>query len=479
MSRETLCAVALLAVPVVAQPCEPHWLNSLGTPGLGDGYAGPTFIWDDGAGEDLYVGGSFSSIASRPWRLLARYEASTNTFARLGGGLGTGSTNGFIASFAAFDPGGGEELIVGGFFNDAAGVPNSSSLARWNGVRWATLDAGWNSTNRGSVWALAVWQNGLYVGGGYTAIGPLTNANGIARWDGEAWQTLGSGVSGGFSPNVFTLRVFDDGSGEKLYAGGRFASLGGVPGLIARWNGSTWEEVGSGIFGGIFADVECSAAFDDGTGEALYVGGSDLSIPGFPLCSVARWDGIAWTPVGQYLGGRTTALLVWNDGSGPALYTSGTAQPGINYLARLEGSTWVPYDGGVGGASLPPGSFPSVFGLGTYRGNLVVAGSFTRVGDGASVGAAGLAEHTACLPDPCPADLTGSSDPNDPAYGVPDGAADISDFFYYLDQFVAGNLAVADLSGSSDPNDPGYGIPDGTLDIGDFFYYLDLFVQGC
>ncbi|MCW5754985.1 MAG: hypothetical protein KIT24_09800 [Phycisphaeraceae bacterium] len=81
--------------------------------------------------------------------------------------------------------------------------------------------------------------------------------------------------------------------------------------------------------------------------------------------------------------------------------------------------------------------------------------------------------------NPCPADLTGSSDPNDPSYGVPDGNVDASDFFYYLDQFVAGNLAVADLTGSSDPNDPAYGVPDGVVDASDFFFYLDIFVAGC
>ncbi|MBX3365640.1 MAG: hypothetical protein KF866_12860 [Phycisphaeraceae bacterium] len=79
----------------------------------------------------------------------------------------------------------------------------------------------------------------------------------------------------------------------------------------------------------------------------------------------------------------------------------------------------------------------------------------------------------------CPADLSGSSDPNDPGYGVPDGQVDASDFFYFLDQFVAGNLAVADLSGSSDPNDPAYGVPDGQIDASDFFYFLDIFVAGC
>ncbi len=81
--------------------------------------------------------------------------------------------------------------------------------------------------------------------------------------------------------------------------------------------------------------------------------------------------------------------------------------------------------------------------------------------------------------DKCEADLSGSADPNDPAYGVKDGALDAADFFYFLDQFVSGNLAVADLTGSSDPNDPAYGVPDGVTDAADFFYYLDQFVAGC
>lgn len=80
---------------------------------------------------------------------------------------------------------------------------------------------------------------------------------------------------------------------------------------------------------------------------------------------------------------------------------------------------------------------------------------------------------------PCRADVSGSSDPNDAAYGEPDAAVDAADFFYFLDQFTISNLAAADLTGTSDPNDPAYGVPDGVIDAADFFCFLDLFVQGC
>ncbi|MCC6283751.1 MAG: hypothetical protein IT439_00405 [Phycisphaerales bacterium] len=85
------------------------------------------------------------------------------------------------------------------------------------------------------------------------------------------------------------------------------------------------------------------------------------------------------------------------------------------------------------------------------------------------------------IPDECAcaADLSASSDPSDPGYGHRDGLVDSADFFYFLDQFTAGNTTVADLSGSPDPNDPAYGQPDGAIDAADFFYFLDLFVAGC
>ncbi|MBX3363887.1 MAG: hypothetical protein KF866_03900 [Phycisphaeraceae bacterium] len=79
----------------------------------------------------------------------------------------------------------------------------------------------------------------------------------------------------------------------------------------------------------------------------------------------------------------------------------------------------------------------------------------------------------------CPADLSGSVNPSSPVYGRPDGVLDAADFFYFLDQFVIGNTAIADLTGSADPNHPGYGKPDGVIDASDFFYYLDLFEEGC
>ncbi|MCB9840531.1 MAG: hypothetical protein H6809_02625 [Phycisphaeraceae bacterium] len=79
----------------------------------------------------------------------------------------------------------------------------------------------------------------------------------------------------------------------------------------------------------------------------------------------------------------------------------------------------------------------------------------------------------------CEPDLTTGAIPGQPGYGVPNGILNNDDFFYYLAQFAAGNLAVADLTTGAIPGQPGYGVPNGILNNDDFFYYLAIFAAGC
>ena len=82
-------------------------------------------------------------------------------------------------------------------------------------------------------------------------------------------------------------------------------------------------------------------------------------------------------------------------------------------------------------------------------------------------------EGPACAPD-----LTTGAIPGQPGYGVPNGIVNNDDFFYYLSQFAAGNLAVADLTTGAIPGQPGYGVPNGILNNDDFFYFLSQFGAG-
>src|SRR5436189_6481321 len=60
----------------------------------------------------------------------------------------------------------------------------------------------------------------------------------------ESWFPLGSGIGG---ENSFRSLTVYKGS---LIAGGRFTTVGGhSANNIARWNGSEWQPLGSGITG--------------------------------------------------------------------------------------------------------------------------------------------------------------------------------------------------------------------------------------
>src|SRR5438876_1002688 len=69
-----------------------------------------------------------------------------------------------------------------------------------------------------TVFALAVSGSDLYAGGYFTTAGGISATN-IARWNGSSWTALGSGMN----DQVDALAV----SGSDLYAGGYFTTAGG------------------------------------------------------------------------------------------------------------------------------------------------------------------------------------------------------------------------------------------------------------
>lgn len=91
---------------------------------------------------------------------------------------------------------------------------------------------------------------------------------------------------------------------------------------------------------------------------------------------------------------------------------------------------------------------------------------FYPTGDGLPGGAAHFS-FTIQAPV-CPADLDNGS-----GSGTSDGAVDINDLLYFLNQFESGGLG-ADLDNGS-----GSGTPDGGVDINDLLYFLAHFELGC
>ena len=260
-------------------------------------------------------------------------------------------------------------MYAAGEFDEADGG-TVNNIARWDGQQWLPLGSG----IYGELRSFAVYDDGLgsalYVGGWIYEAGSTPVKN-IALWDGADWHALGSGLNG----ITFAVTTFDDGTGEALFAAGEFWLAGGVAvSEIAKWDGQSWSALGAGTN----RRTRAMAVFDDGSGSALYVGGNFTRAGGQTANYVAKWDGASWSPVGAGLDGEVFALAVFDDGTGLALFAGGEnivdgAQ--ASHVAKWDGAMWSPLTGGPNGrvetlAAMQGGSTPM----------LVAGGKFTDAG---------------------------------------------------------------------------------------------------
>jgi trimeric autotransporter adhesin len=95
-----------------------------------------------------------------------------------------------------------------------------------------------------TVEALAVFGGTVYAGGDFTFAGGAP-AGGVASWNGSGWSAvLTSPGTMGVSDIVYATAV----SGSDVYAGGEFKTAGGATvNHIAKWNGSSWSALGTGM----------------------------------------------------------------------------------------------------------------------------------------------------------------------------------------------------------------------------------------
>jgi hypothetical protein len=265
-------------------------------------------------------------------------------------------------------------VYVGGNFT-FIGTVAANGIAKWNGSTWSTLGSGMAYESpyvgdEGFVRALAVNGSILYAGGRFTSAGGVAATN-IAKWNGSTWSAVGSGMDG----NVFALAV----NGTNLYAGGGFWTVGGVPVVgIAKWDGSTWAALGVGMLGGNGIVVNALAV----SGNALYAGGSFDHAGGVLANGIAKWDGNSWSAFGSGANDEVLALAV----SGTDLYVCGgfNTMSGVaaNGIAKWDGSSWSALGSGVAGCLYP--NWSSVKAIAVSGTNLYIGGDFTMVGGAAA-----------------------------------------------------------------------------------------------
>ncbi|MFK7847718.1 MAG: T9SS type A sorting domain-containing protein [Rhodothermales bacterium] len=273
---------------------------------------------------------------------------------------------------AAVDANG--DLIVVGEFSRAGGLA-ADGIAKWNGSQWSTLGGSLGRGFSGVVHAVAIAPDGsIYIGGDFFEVvqgnGSVVDVENLAKWNGATWEPLGTGVD---AP-VHALAIDQSG---LLYIGGEFARDGSGEfelSKIATWDGSNLGSVGNGL--GTFSGVIVRSLGFDSLGD-LYAAGSELS------GGVFKWDGQSWETIGaRHQGTVNTIAFDASDN----LYIGGDFQTVIqtdeseitaNRIARWDGTTWEGLGSGFDGEVRAMGF--------DNNGTLYVSGLFAKLGDGTAL----------------------------------------------------------------------------------------------
>lgn len=180
-------------------------------------------------GSMVYVGGAFTQAGGAPANRVARFDATTQTWASLGSGTANGMNDAVLAITTS-----GSMVYAGGLFTQAGGAP-ANQVARFDTTTqtWASLGSG--VAGGSAVSALARLGRTVYAGGLFSQAGGAT-ANHIARFDtvDQTWASLGSGADNGVNAPVAGLAATTDG---VLYLGGSFdLAFGQVSPGVASYN---------------------------------------------------------------------------------------------------------------------------------------------------------------------------------------------------------------------------------------------------
>lgn len=214
------------------------------------------------------------------------------------------------------------------------GLGYNTTVANFANIGYRDVDGTWKAMGtgvNGQVSAIVEGVDGsIYVGGWFTSAGGVANTRGIAKWDGTTWTALGTGLNNGV---VNTLAIAPNGD---LYVGGSFTQVGGVANTarIARWNGSTWNALSTGIGNGEVLSIVFGAE------GYPHIGGSFTDIGSASGDRIVYFDGAAFQPLSTGADDTINSLTVLGGevyAFGRLQNAGGVAAP---YLAKWDGAAW-------------------------------------------------------------------------------------------------------------------------------------------
>lgn len=369
-------------------------------------------------GTNMYLGGEFTTVNNATYNRLAAVDLATGTV-RSWNPNASDSVEGLVVS--------GGHLYAAGYFFSMSG--QSRGCGASFDLSTFTLDP-WNPSVGGlgivqpTVFAIAAYQNSIFLGGVFGSAGTSNRVN-LAALDATtglatAWdaQEVATGSSGIPTVQVGSLGIY----GGALYAGGLLGTIGGqsrpyaaaldlVTGAATPWDPKpnmqavTFCGVGNTIYlGGVFGALGCvprtnAAAFDlvsnqvtdwnPGVGvrsgsipvntmavanNQVFIGGFFTNVGGLTRSNLAAVDAdtgavLDWSPDP---GGSVLALAPWND----RLYVGGSFR-GIAGISQTNFAEFDLNSGSLTGWN--PDVRPFVQALAVNGDTLYVGGLFSFV----------------------------------------------------------------------------------------------------
>jgi len=235
------------------------------------------------------------------------------------------------------------KLYAGGAFY---GPDSLSYVAQWDGTNWTKLGSIYESDTASINYILSLC---LDDSGYLYAAGFFTNVywhEYVAKWDGTSWQELGTGGTTGLMIYNSIQSICTDKFGN-VYAAADYYDFGSVPRTgVLKWNGGSWSELGSGSVG-LNANYEIYSICADSFGNVYAAGGFDDSTG---KCYVAKWNGSSWSELGQGFEGLGASIkTMCLDGSGN-VYVGGSFYDTVTnlpFIGKWNGLAWTKLETGI------------------------------------------------------------------------------------------------------------------------------------
>jgi len=238
---------------------------------------------------NVYAGGTFEVNSSQLYSpcFIAKWDGSN--FSRF--------DNYYNNEFNALIIDDSGSIYAAGGFED---INFNNYVTKWNGQTWTELGGtGMNGLNvRRSIQSIAVDKSKNVYAAGYFI--DSNKMEYVAKYNGINWMELGTGSNALNANNYISSIVVDN--YENVYAIGNFTNTDGNH-YLAKWNGTSWSEVDFGK-NNFYSNYNVSCLATDKSGNVYAAINPNTNPYTYPpqisdTSYVAKWNGSTWNVLGS------------------------------------------------------------------------------------------------------------------------------------------------------------------------------------